>query len=350
MTEQQTYMQRCLELAIMGLGKVAPNPMVGCVIVNNGKVIGEGYHKAFGEAHAEVNAINSVMNKALLASSQLYVSLEPCAHFGKTPPCADLIIKHNIKRVIIGCIDPNPLTRGKGIEKLIKNGCDITIGALEQECMELNKRFFTFIEKKRPYIIMKWAQSEDGFIDGKRTKDETPAKITGSEPDTLSHQWRSEEQAIMVGTNTVIMDNPLLTTRLIKGKSPIRVLIDRHLKVKDNANIFNNFASVIVFNEEKTETKGNVEFVKINFEYPVPETVMKELYSRNIQSIIIEGGRKLLQSFIDYGMWDEARVFTSGKKLNDGVKAPAFQYSVTNERKIGTETLREYRNHHFEQK
>jgi diaminohydroxyphosphoribosylaminopyrimidine deaminase / 5-amino-6-(5-phosphoribosylamino)uracil reductase len=335
-------MKRCLTLAAKGFSKVAPNPMVGCVIVHNGKVTGEGYHKKFGEAHAEINAINSVKNKALLKDSTLYVSLEPCAHYGKTPPCADAIIKHGIKKVVIGCVDPNPKVKGKGVAKLIKGGCDIITGVLEKECMDLNKRFFTFHQEKRPYIILKWAMTSDGFIDKKRLKSVNPLKITGKEADLLSHSWRSEEQAIMVGTDTVLMDNPKLTTRSIIGRSPIRIVADRNLRIPSNSNIFSNFASVIVLNSKKNKKQGNIEFVKVKFDKEKLDNLLAELYKRNIQSVIVEGGAKLLSSFIKQDLWDEARVFKSGKKISEGLKAPLLGAKVISKIKVGSDTLTKY--------
>lgn len=335
-------MKRCLELAVKGLGNVAPNPMVGCVIVYNGKVIGEGFHKKFGEAHAEINAINSVKNKKLLKDTTLYVSLEPCAHHGKTPPCTDAIIKHGIKRVVIGSVDPNPLVKGKGIAKLMRNGCDIITGVLEKECLNLNKRFFTFHLEKRPYIILKWAMTKDGYLDKKRSKQEKPLKVTGKEADKLSHRWRNEEQAVMVGTNTVIMDNPMLTTRLMKGRSPIRIVVDRSLIIPNDSKIFNNFASVIVLNAGRNLKSGNVEYVKIKRAGSNLHNVLVELYKRNIQSVIVEGGAKLLNSFISQGLWDEARVFVSDTKTGAGIKAPVFNAKLNSKIKIGKDTLNYY--------
>jgi diaminohydroxyphosphoribosylaminopyrimidine deaminase / 5-amino-6-(5-phosphoribosylamino)uracil reductase len=337
-------MKRCLKLAEMGFGNVAPNPMVGCVIVNNGKVIGEGYHEKYGESHAEINAINSVKNKALLKYSVLYVSLEPCAHYGKTPPCADAIIKHGIKKVIIGSIDTNPLVRGKGIAKLMQNGCEIITGVLEDECLELNKRFFTFYREKRPYTILKWAMTKDGYIDKIRTKNDKPLKVTGIKADKLSHKWRSEEQAIMVGTNTMIMDNPSLTTRNVKGRSPIIVALDKDLKISPDSKIFSTFASVMLLNAKKNAQVNNVEFIKVKFKEHNLDAMLIELYKRNIQSILVEGGAKLLNSFISQGLWDEARVFTANKlKIGDGIKAPGFKGSfILNKKNTGNDTLNVY--------
>lgn len=338
-------MKHCFILAAKGLGLVAPNPMVGCVIVYKGKIIGEGYHEKFGKAHAEINAIRSVKNKSLLKDATLYVTLEPCAHYGKTPPCADAIIKHGIKRVVIGSVDPNPLVKGKGIAKLIKGGCDVTTGVLEKECMELNKRFFTFYREKRPYIILKWAMTKDGYMDKIRKPPEKPLKITGAAADTLSHKWRSEEQSIMVGVNTVLMDNPKLTTRKVKGKSPIRIVIDKSFKIPLNYNIFSNFASVIVFNEKKSAKEGNIEFVKVQLKEENMDNIVQELYKRNIQSVIVEGGAKLLSSFIKQGLWDEARVFSSKVSIGEGVKAPVLNSKHLRKIKAGNDTLTQYANY-----
>lgn len=336
------YMKHCLKLAAKGLGNVAPNPVVGCVIVCKGKIIGEGYHQQFGEAHAEINAINSVKDKSLLKDSTLYVSLEPCSHHGKTPPCADAIIKHRIKRVVIGSIDPNPLVKGKGIAKLMRGGCYIVTGVMEKECINLNKRFFTFFLEKRPYIILKWAMTKDGYIDRKRKKQEKPLKLTGKAADKLSHKWRSEEQAIMVGINTVIRDNPSLTVRAVKGNSPIRIVVDRSLKIPSGSKIFNNFASVMVLNEKKNIKSGNVDYVKIKFDGENLNNLLGELYKRNMQSVIVEGGAKLLSSFIRQGFWDEARVFVSDKKIGEGIKAPSFTGKLNRKIKVGKDTLNLY--------
>jgi diaminohydroxyphosphoribosylaminopyrimidine deaminase / 5-amino-6-(5-phosphoribosylamino)uracil reductase len=345
------YMKHCLRLAVKGLGNVAPNPMVGCVIVHKGKITGAGYHEKFGEAHAEINALNFVKNKSLLKDSTLYVTLEPCSHYGKTPPCADAIIEHGIRRVVIGSVDPNPLVKGKGIAKLIKSGCDIITGVMEKECMNLNKRFFTFHREKRPYIILKWAMTKDGFIDKKRKAPQppkggqrgNPLKITGPQANKLSHKWRTEEQAIMVGTNTAIMDNPLLTSRHVMGKSPIRIVIDKNLRIPAKSNIFSNFATAIVLNGKKTGKTGNIEYVKVKFEGRKLSRILIELYKRNIQSVIVEGGAELLNSFIEQGLWDEARVFRSDKKIGEGIKAPEFNYKAATKIKVGKDNLISYK-------
>lgn len=330
-------MQRCLELARLGLGNTAPNPMVGCVIVHEGKIIGEGYHEQCGQAHAEPNAIKSVTDKSLLSKSTLYVSLEPCAHYGKTPPCANLIIENNIPQVIIGCRDSYHEVAGRGIELLAQHGIDVTVGILENECRNLNKRFFTSIEKQRPYVILKWAQTADGFIWSEQDR-----YITCDESNILVHKWRSEEQAILVGTNTVKKDNPSLTTRLWKGKNPARVIIDNKLELNNGFSVFNDNAQTIVFtnNPNIPQHAENIRYVVL--ENTSPENILHELYLHKIQSVIIEGGAKLLTSFINKGIWDEARVFTAIKKFEQGIKSPLFNFEATETTKVGGDILKIY--------
>jgi len=347
MNQHDKYMHRCLELAVRGLGKVAPNPMVGCVIVGDNGILGEGHHDTFGGAHAEVNAINSVENKAALSTATLYVNLEPCAHHGKTPPCTDAIIASGIKNVVIGCSDPNPLVKGKGIEKLKEAGVSVEVGPLERDCMEVNKRFFTFHERKRPFIILKWAQSSDGFIDKKRTKEEAPAKITQDEVQIMVHLWRSQEQAIMVGTHTIIMDNPNLTARKVNGRSPTRIVLDKSLKIPADAHVFNKDAPTLIFTEQAAPANNGVEYMHIAFDAKLLQNMLTELYNRNLQSVIVEGGEKLLKSFIEKDLWDEAKVFYSAKALGEGVSAPSFPFPSKGEIKIGDDTLILYRNRHM---
>jgi len=331
-------MQRCLTLAQKGLSFVAPNPMVGCVIVHNNKIIGEGYHKVYGGPHAEVNAINSVEEKELLKEATVYVNLEPCNHYGKTPPCSDLLIKHQVKTVVIGCIDSFDKVAGKGIEKLRKAGIEVITGILEKESRELNKRFFTFHEKKRPYIILKWAQTNDGFIGNKEN-----TWISGTEAKTLVHQWRSEETGILIGRNTAIIDNPQLTTRLVQGKNPIRIVIDLSLKTTKNLNIFDNSSPTLIFNSIKNETKNNVEWIKINTQHTL-QNICDILYQKGINSIIVEGGAQTLQSFIDTNLWDEALVFQSNKEFKEGIKAPRIKKHHENINFIGNDKLITLRN------
>jgi diaminohydroxyphosphoribosylaminopyrimidine deaminase / 5-amino-6-(5-phosphoribosylamino)uracil reductase len=323
----ELFMERCLELAENGLGKVAPNPMVGAVIVHNNRVIGEGYHRQFGMSHAEVNAIQSVKEASLLADSTLYVNLEPCAHMGKTPPCSDLIILKRIAHVVIGTLDPNPLVAGKGIEKLKQNGVNVEVGILKEECTELNRRFFTFHQKQRPYIILKWAQTSDGFIDVIRKPGEPIGInwITSPISRMLVHRWRSEEQGIMVGTKTIITDNPRLTVREWKGNQPVRIILDRKLRLSKGAYVFNDEAPTIIYNELESEVLGNSEKVKLEFKEKDLAQVFNDLFNRKILSVLIEGGKELLDYLILNNYWDEARVFIGSKEFHKGLKAPDIQ-------------------------
>jgi diaminohydroxyphosphoribosylaminopyrimidine deaminase/5-amino-6-(5-phosphoribosylamino)uracil reductase len=325
MFSDEFYMRRCIELALLGAGNVAPNPLVGALIVLNDKIIGEGYHQMYGQAHAEVNAINSVKNKELLSEATIYVSLEPCAHFGKTPPCVDLILKYKFKRVVIGSKDPFHEVDGKGIEKLIAAGIEAKVGVLEQDCLKLNKRFFTFHNKKRPYVILKWAQTKDGFIDKKR--DENSEKkinwISSPETQSLVHAWRSQEQAILVGRNTVVTDNPSLTVREVNGKNPTRIVIDSQLSIQNSASIFNDEVETIIFNRQKNEKINNIHFYKL--ESIDTKVILKALYELGIQSVFIEGGSRTLQHFLVNHDWDEARVIVGNSIFKDGIKAPVIQ-------------------------
>ena len=346
MSQHEKYMHRCLELSVKGLGKVAPNPMVGCIITGEDGIAGEGYHEMYGQAHAEINALNSVKYPASLKKATLYVNLEPCAHQGKTGPCTDAIIASGIKKVVVGCTDPNPQVKGKGIEQLVRNGIDVITGVLEKECIDVNKRFFTFYEKNRPYVILKWAQTSDGLIDRKRTAQETPAKITRGEADMMVHLWRSQEQAIMVGTQTVIMDNPNLTVRKVAGASPTRVVLDRTMKIPENYHVYDNAAKTIVFTEQKINNNHGAEYIPLNFDDELLKNILKELYQKNIQSVIIEGGEKLLNSFITKDLWDEAKVFYSSETLKEGVPAPHFPFPSKGEIRMGDIMLALYRNKH----
>lgn len=320
-------MQRCIDLAQNGLGKTYPNPMVGSVVVYQDKIIGEGWHQKAGDPHAEVNAIASVKDKSLLKKATMYVSLEPCSHFGKTPPCADLIIHHKIPKVVVGCLDPNPKVAGRGVKKLLESGAKVAVGILECECTNLNKRFFTFHQKKRPYIILKWAQTSDGFIAPKEQETGKPFWITGKASKQLVHKWRSEEQAILVGTTTVLKDNPQLTTRLWEGNSPVRVILDQNLKIKKEAAVLDGTIKTIVltsYNQADFPDLKNVYFETVAFDHNLAQHICDMLYKHQIQSVIIEGGAQTLQTFIEANLWDEARVFTGNKTLNDGVASPAF--------------------------
>jgi diaminohydroxyphosphoribosylaminopyrimidine deaminase/5-amino-6-(5-phosphoribosylamino)uracil reductase len=315
------YMQRCLELAQLGKGFTAPNPMVGCVIVKNDLIIGEGYHQEYSKAHAEVNAIQSVFNKNELEGATVYVSLEPCSHFGKTPPCADLLVQSGVKTVVIACRDTNTAVAGRGIDRLKKAGIEVIEGVLEKESRELNKRFFTFHEKQRPYIILKWAQTLDGYLDKARLENETGINwITGEETKSLVHKWRGEEQSILVGRNTIINDNPSLTVREYKGKNPIRIVIDSQLQISGDVNIYSSEAPTIVFNRIRNEKKENVEWVKIK--ETSTKNILDELYNRGIISVFVEGGSRTLQYFIIDNVWDEARVIVGNNRFDEGMKAP----------------------------
>lgn len=339
-------MQRCLEIAQKGFGAVAPNPMVGSVIVYDQKIIGEGYHEIYGQAHAEVNAINSVENKELLKNSTLYVNLEPCSHFGKTPPCADLIVKHQIPNVVIGSIDSNAAVSGRGIKKLVDAGINVTTGILENDCKELNKRFFTFHEKKRPYIILKWAQTADGFIDIERNAENpgTALQISNSESRKLLHLWRSQEQAIMVGTNTALLDNPKLTVRELAGKNPLRITVDKWSRLPEHIYLFDKSTPTLIFTAIDKLSVSNLEFIKIDFEQPVIKQMTNELYKRDIQSIIIEGGEQLLNSFINEGIWDEARIFVSNIHIAKGIKSPVLKEEPDTVENVNGDRLFRYTN------
>nr|WP_067053747.1 bifunctional diaminohydroxyphosphoribosylaminopyrimidine deaminase/5-amino-6-(5-phosphoribosylamino)uracil reductase RibD [Mucilaginibacter sp. L294] len=342
MAIHEIYMQRCLEMAALGAGNVSPNPMVGAVIVHDGQIIGEGYHQKYGEAHAEVNAVNMVIasysNHAdLLKQSTIYVSLEPCAHYGKTPPCADLIIKHQIGKVIVGCRDPFAQVDGKGIEKLQAAGIEVIIGVLEKECQWLNRRFFTRVQKQRPYIILKWAQTADGFF---APADGSQHWITGPESRKLVHQWRAEEDAILVGKNTVLADNPQLNVRYAEGQSPKRVVIDRRLELNEQLNVFDQSVETLIFNEIKTDIDGKNKYIALeDFDRFVPQYILFQLYLQDIQSVIIEGGAYTLKAFIDAGLWDEARIFTGASVLESGIKAPLVTGTVINEHTVGGDNL-----------
>jgi diaminohydroxyphosphoribosylaminopyrimidine deaminase / 5-amino-6-(5-phosphoribosylamino)uracil reductase len=337
----EKYMQRCIDLARNGKGSVAPNPMVGSVIVYEDKIIGEGYHRHFGGPHAEVNAINSVKNPGLLKESTLFVTLEPCSHTGKTPPCSDLIISKKIKKIVIGSIDPNSVVAGKGIERLRNAEAEVITGIMEDECRELNKRFFTFHLHKRPYIILKWAQSQDGFIDILRQPSTPigPNWISNPISRMLVHKWRAVEQAIMAGTNTVIYDNPRLNTRYWPGSSPVRIILDRQGRIPTNACVFDGSVKTLVFTEKNKNSKSNLDFIQIDFTEEILLQVLNYLYEQNIQSLLVEGGKKLIQSFIDKGLWDEARVFQGHIPFIDGVKAPQIKALVKSTKTILNDTL-----------
>lgn len=311
-------MHRALQLAAMGSGNVSPNPMVGCVIVKDDKIIGEGWHQQYGAAHAEVNAINSVADKTLLNGADMYVTLEPCSHTGKTPPCADLICQSRFNKIYIANIDSNPLVAGKGIAKINANGMATAVGLLSAKARMLNKRFFTFIEKNRPYLILKWAQTADGYI---ARADNTSKWISNELSRAFVQKMRAEEDAIMVGTNTAMHDNPRLTTRIDNCKQPLRIVIDKTLKLSNTLNLFDGQSPTLVYNTTKSETIPGVEYVRLEDNHYFIQQLLSDLKIRNIQSVIIEGGSQLLNSFIQANLWDEAHVFESNILFENGVSA-----------------------------
>lgn len=319
--EEEKYMRRCIELARNGLCNVAPNPMVGAVIVCDGRIIGEGYHIRCGEAHAEVNAIRSVKDESLLKNSTIYVSLEPCSHYGKTPPCADLIIEKQIPRVIIGCQDPFSEVSGRGIQKLRNAGMEVTVGVLEEECKHLIRRFITFNMLHRPFITLKWAESADRFIDIERT-DGKPVILSSPLSSMFVHKKRAEVDAIMIGRRTALLDNPSLTVRNWYGRNPIRIVLDRTSSLPSDLQIFNGDIPTLVFTEKEYLSKKNITYITIDFNHNPLTQIMEELYQRKIQSLLVEGGSQLLQSFIDNELWDEAYIEKCPNRLHSGVKAP----------------------------
>ena len=333
MTKHETYMQRCLELASYGIGTTRPNPSVGAVIVYKNTIIGEGFTSPYGGSHAEVNAINSVKDKSLLSNASLYVTLEPCSHHGKTPPCSDLIIEHKIPEVYIGTVDSNNKVSGKGVQKLKDAGCKVTVGVLEKECKKHHKRFLSFHNKKRPYIILKWAESQDGFIAPKTKDEKKPVWLSNEYSRQLVHKWRTEEHAILVGTNTVLEDNPSLTARDWKGNNPIRIVIDRINKLSKKQQVFNDLSETITISEDI-----------IDFDKPIVSQICSVLHEKNIQSVIIEGGAQTLQTFINENLWDEAGIFTGDVFLKNGVIAPKLSGHLISEEHILKDHLKIYQN------
>lgn len=335
MLTDEEYMQRCLQLALNGKGYTSPNPMVGAVVVHEGKIIGEGYHRNYGGAHAEVNAINRVKDKSLLKESVIYVSLEPCSHYGKTPPCAQLIIDSHIPRVVVACLDPYPAVSGRGIKMLEDAGIEVKLGVLEQEAQNLNKDFFLAQTQDRPYIYLKWAQTKDGFIDKKRQEGEVPhpTPISNDFCRMLVHKRRAEVDAIMIGTNTAVNDNPSLTTRYWYGRNPVRVVLDRSGRIPSNYTLFDGKVETVIFTEANM-VRPNVEklsFEKINFDEHLLENLFMSLKKRKINSILIEGGHQLLKSLIEKKLWDEAYVEISNKSFGEGVSAPSIDGHVGDE-------------------
>lgn len=340
----ELYMNRCLQLAENGLSNVAPNPMVGSVIVHDNKIIGSGYHQQYGGPHAEVHAIQSVENKELLQNSTLFVNLEPCSHHGKTPPCADLIIENQIPKVVVAMRDPNPKVAGQGIERLRAAGIEVIEGICEKEAAFLNRRFIMFHTKRRPYIILKWAESADGFMDRLRGESDNPGInwISHSETKKLVHQWRSEERAILVGKNTIENDDPSLTTRLVDGNSPLRVVLSSSGKIPENAKILKDGNPTLIFNVNVSKKEGNAEWIKTDSK--LIDFALKTLFERNITSIIVEGGRDTLNRFLEINLWDEIRIIKSPRMLGEGLNAPEFGRIPQSTFDYGKDEIRMYYN------
>lgn len=341
MTDHSKYMLQCLSLAEKGAGAVAPNPMVGAVLVYNHEVISAGYHEQFGGPHAEVNCIRSVSaaNQSLIPLSTLYVSLEPCNHTGKTPPCTDLILSSGIKKVVIACVDSSSKVNGKGIAQLSEHGVEVIVGVEEQKALELNKRFFTFHQQQRPFVILKWAQSVEGIIGLKDQR----VLLSTEECNVVTHQWRAEESAIWVGYNTAALDNPQLNVRLVEGNNPIRIVYDKELSLSDDLHLFDGSIPTLRFNKTINHQKGNIEWIQIEPEKALVQ-ILEQLRQRQILSVIIEGGTKLLQQFIDDGLWDEVRVIQTATNLSDGVKAPVLKQAVQiNHIQVGVDQIYFYK-------
>jgi diaminohydroxyphosphoribosylaminopyrimidine deaminase/5-amino-6-(5-phosphoribosylamino)uracil reductase len=340
MSAEEVFMLRALELAKLGQGSVSPNPMVGCVVVHDNIIIGEGWHRKFGEPHAEVNAINSVKDKSLIPSSVVYVNLEPCSHQGKTPPCADLLVAHHAKKVVIANLDTNPLVAGKGIRKLKDNQIDVVTGVLQQEGHELNKRFFKFISAKRPFVLLKWAETADGFV----ARENYESKwITNEHSRQLVHRWRSEEDAVLVGTQTAKHDDPRLNVRDWSGRDPVRVVIDRFLKLSDQLHLFDRSQPTLCYNVLKHEEQKNLAMIRLG-EINFLEDMLEDLFQRGIQSVMVEGGAETLRNFIDSGLWDEARVFRSSTTFNKGIPGPELKARLVSEVVIKEDRLSFYSN------
>lgn len=348
MQKEEQYIKRCLELAALGAGTVSPNPMVGAVIVYDGKIIGEGYTSPFGGPHAEVNAVQNALDllgeseaNALFKQSTIYVSLEPCAHFGKTPPCADMLVSYQFKKVVIGCQDSFAKVNGLGVQKLKDAGIEVVLGVLEKECQFLNRRFFTRISQYRPYVILKWAETPNGFF---APDDDTQRWISNVASKQLVHKWRSEEDAILVGTRTALVDDPSLTNRLWSGKSPKRVLIDKHLDVPTDSKLFiSKESDLIIFNAVKTDWNGHLKYIELeNFDLYLPQNILYQLYLMDVQSIIVEGGAKTIEQFLAAGLWDEARVFVGNENWENGIAAPKLIQPVKENLQIGNDELKIY--------
>ncbi|GAB5416383.1 MAG: bifunctional diaminohydroxyphosphoribosylaminopyrimidine deaminase/5-amino-6-(5-phosphoribosylamino)uracil reductase RibD [Crocinitomicaceae bacterium] len=341
MSSDEKYMRRALELAALGAGKVAPNPMVGAVVVHNDRIIGEGYHHKYGEAHAEVNAIQSVENQSLLSESTIYVSLEPCAHHGKTPPCADLIVEKQLKRVVIGCGDSFQAVNGKGIQRIKNAGIEVSGFVLEGEARALNKRFFTVQEKQRPFVVLKWAETRNGLIDSSEGENGSITWISQPEVQPFVHQLRSENAAILVGKNTVLKDNPSLTVRAVHGKNPLRVVLDSQCSLPKDSKVLSDGNPTIILNTVKSEVIGSLSYVQLD--EMSPKGILEALHQRNIQSVFIEGGASTLQSFIDANLWDEAIQIIGQHNFNSGTHAPIIQGTLIDEVNMFGDRIKRYR-------
>lgn len=336
-----------MQIAKNGIGISRPNPSVGAVIVHENKIISEGFTSVYGDNHAEVNAVNSVKNVAVLRESTIYVTLEPCSHQGKTPPCADLLVKHQFKKVVIGCVDSNSLVAGKGIERLKNAGIDVEVGILEKECREHLKRFFTVHEKNRPFIILKWAQTADFFMAPETKIQQKPIWISNQYSQQLVHKFRTQEHAILVGTNTVLSDNPKLNVRNWSGENPIRIVIDKELKTPKNLFVYDETVKTIFitsFTNSNQKSTEKLVFEGINFDANMAKQICDILQKHRIQSLIIEGGTKTVQTFIDENLWDEAYVFTSDKSFKNGLKSPVLEAEIQSEIQIKNDILKTYRN------
>ena len=333
MTQQlidERYMARCIQIAQNGLGSTYPNPFVGSIIVHNNKIIAEGYTSEYGGPHAEVNAISQIKDDSILKESTLYVTLEPCSHYGKTPPCCDLVIAKEFKRVVIGTLDPFAEVNGQGYLRLLENGIDVTLGVLEDDCKELNRRFITFHQEKRPYIILKWAQTQDGYMG----HDDVQKWITNRYSRQLVHEWRTEEQAILVGKKTALVDNPQLNTRFWEGKNPLRISIDKFLAIPRNFHLYDQSIPTVIFNAIENREDENLKLVKIDFETNIIPPILDYLYQNNYQTLIVEGGSDTIQKFIDMNLWDEARVLSSNAFWNEGILAPIVRGNRISQQKI----------------
>jgi len=334
----ELMMKRCIELASGGVGLTYPNPVVGCVIVGNGQIISEGWHQKAGEAHAEVNAVNKIKDKEILKDCEIYVSLEPCSHFGKTPPCSDMIVRYGFKRVIVGILDPNSKVNGQGVKRMRDAGIEVKVGVLENECAELNKRFFCFHQNKRPYIVLKWAQTADGFM---AAENYVQKWITNPYSKQLVHLWRSREQSVLVGYNTAKIDNPQLNLRLWSGNQPVRAVIDRDLSLDSKLHLFDGSQKTIIFSEKNDSSRPDI--IQLNFDENFEESILNKFYKSGLQSVIIEGGRKTLDRFINKGLWDEARVFSSSESWGSGIEAPRIDGKLTEQKMIGSDRLKIFR-------